>query len=75
MLTDVKAYNRLGDIYKNPNMKNLNTNDINYFKFPNDIISWKEYIQTYDKNYRMEHPNIHDHEVITNLLFNYIEDK
>ena len=75
MLTDVKAYNRLGDIYKNPNMKNFNTKDINYFKFPNDIMSWKEYIQTYDKNYRMEHPNIHDHEVITNLLFNYIENK
>ena len=36
MLTDVKAYNRLGDIYKNPNMKNFNTKDINYFKFPNE---------------------------------------
>jgi len=73
MLSDVKLYNRNGEVYKNPNFKDFNTKDINYFKFPNDIVSWKEYIQTYDRNYRMEHPNIYDHEVITPLLFEYIE--
>ena len=73
MLSDVKLYNRNGGVYKNPNFKDFNTKDINYFKFPNDIASWKEYIQAYDKNYHMEHPNIHDHEVITPLLFEYIE--
>ena len=46
-----------------------------FFTFPDNIQSWKEYIQSYDKNYRMEHPNIYDHEIITDLLFNYIEDR
>ena len=75
MLTDVKAYNKLGDVYRNPNMKYFKTKDINYFTFPDNIQSWKEYIQSYDKKYRMEHPNIYDHEIITDLLFNYIEDR
>ena len=49
-------------------------NDINFMSFPNQIHHWRDYIFSYDDTYQYQHPCIDDQPIITNLLFNYIND-
>jgi hypothetical protein len=55
-------------------LDNFNTENINYFEFPGGIRDWRNFIYSYDKTYEYGHPNIYDNVVLTELLYDFVED-
>ena len=53
----------------------LNYDDINFFKFPNDCLSWREYVYSYDKKIGFSrHPGPTDNKILSKLLTKYINE-
>ena len=55
-------------------LENFDTENINYFTFPDGVKDWRNHIYSYDKTYAYEHPNIYDNVVLADLLFDYIKE-
>ena len=46
---------------------------VNTLIFPGNNEDWRKYIQSYDNNYRYEHPNVNDHVRLGKLLADHIK--
>ena len=67
-LTEIK-----GLLFRETHLPKLDSSSLLYF--PKGDHSWRQYIESYDNNYRYEHPNSYDHEVLANLIYAHLKNK
>lgn len=47
---------------------------LNYLKFPDGSLEWRKFIKSYDTHYSGTHPSIADQPILTDILFEYINE-
>ena len=53
----------------------LDYNNLNFYKFPNECLSWREYIYSYDKKIGFaRHPGPTDNKILSKLLIKFINE-